>query len=244
MASTVVLVPVHRQSLPFNEALAMRYSLAALWRREICFIAPEGLDVSEYRRDFPAARWRFFDARYFTSTDAYSTLLLSPDFYRAFADHSHMLIVQPDCMVLRDDLDVWMDSPYDYVGAPWAEPWEYSLAGLGTPFDELKFSVMVGNGGLSLRRPAAALRVLDELSWLTARFQLIVEDAFFSLAGHISANFIVPNAVCAARFSIEREPRRYVKIAGGLPMGVHAWERYDKPFWLEQFAQLNLTRFQ
>jgi len=241
--STVVLAPIYKEKLSHNETLAMLHSFSVLERHDLFFVCPAGLDTGFYHRTFPRAKYAFFDAGYFASTDSYSKLLLSPAFYQAFPRYTHMLIVQSDCVVLRDDLDYWMASPFDYVGAPWPKTWEFLFPKLSSPFDGTKFYVPVGNGGLSLRRTDGVLQVLDELSWFVDKCAEVVEDAFFSIAGHLSHSFMVPNTVQAARFSIECEPRRFHAVAGMLPMGTHAWEKWDKPFWLDVFDKAGLRGF-
>ncbi len=43
----------------------------------------------------------------------------------------------------------------------------------------------------------------------------------------------VPSPVEACAFAFERSPRYlYEKNANILPFGCHAWEKYDKAFWL------------
>ena len=140
-------------------------------------------------------------------------------------------------MVFKDDLAYWVSSGYDFIGAPWATTWVYSFPQMGSALDEIIFHINVGNGGFSLRKIAAFIDVLAEFEWYLTKCKVSEEDAFFSLAGHISTNFKVPNAIVASQFSIECEPQKYLKISNQLPMGTHAWEKYDKELWLEIFKQ-------
>jgi len=219
----------------------MRHSFNVLKRHDLFFIAPNALSLKFYQDNFPEAKYLFFDSNYFSSANAYSKLLISADFYQSFINYTHALILQPDSVVLRDELDYWMASPFDYIGAPWAKAWEFVCPNLGSYFDGKKFFVTVGNGGLSLRRISAVLSVLEELKWLIHKYHELVEDAFFSLAGHISSNFMTPNEIRAAQFSIECEPRHYYAITGRTPMGTHAWEKWDKPFWVDIFEAEGLS---
>jgi len=148
-----------------------------------------------------------------------------------------MLIVQTDCIVLQDDLDYWCLTCFDYIGAPWANTWIYQVPKIGSPIDGRTFYMNVGNGGLSLRKISSVISVLKELSWIRLIYNEIVEDAFFSLAGQVSLNFLIPNSILAAHFSIETEPRAFFNTTKKLPMGTHAWEIWDKAFWLEVFEQ-------
>jgi len=232
-----VLTPIYKPRLSDNELACLKHSHAVLRGHDTFLVGPGGLALDFYLEQFPAAKYAFFPAHCFASPQAYSDLLLSQEFYRAFAHYSHILILQQDCIVFRDELADWAATPYDYIGAPWAHVWTYQFPPLGSPYDGMGYPVVVGNGGLSLRRVAAFLAVLEELDWLKRRYDAVMEDAFYSLAGLVSERFLVPNITVAARFSVECEPRRFVEIAGRLPMGVHAWEKWDKAYWLEICGQ-------
>lgn len=86
--------------------------------------------------------------------DSYNTMLKTVGFWSALAHYERVLIIQDDGMLVRPGLE---DASYfdrDYVGAPWD---------LGYPGNDV-LSVftggkLVGNGGLSLRRPRAMERV-------------------------------------------------------------------------------------
>ena len=49
---------------------------------------------------------------------SYSHLLLTDEFYAAFAHYEYMLITQDDVYVLRDDLPHWLPRQLDYIGPP------------------------------------------------------------------------------------------------------------------------------
>jgi hypothetical protein len=109
------------------------------------FIAPPGLRIG--REGFGVKR---FPDRYFGSVDAHTQLMLSRRFYRTFRRYEFVLLYHLDALVFSDDLESWCDRGFDYVGAPWlasADDPAYGFAG-------------VGNGGLSLRRVEAFLKVL------------------------------------------------------------------------------------
>ena len=67
------------------------------------------------------------------------------------------------------------------------------------------------------------------------------EDLFFAMSSRISPRFKAPNAIHAARFALEREPRTYYKITKQMPMGAHAWEKWDKDFWRDEFSRLGIV---
>jgi hypothetical protein len=149
--SAAVVVPLYRASLDETERIALTQCCRVLGRHAIVFIAPEGLDIAR-ACDVAAAtgvtpRVERFDRAWFRSTETYSALLLARSFYERFAGWDFILIHQLDAFVFADALERFCALGYDYIGAPWSH-------------DRVGRRI-VGNGGFSLRRVAAALRVLD-----------------------------------------------------------------------------------
>lgn len=68
---------------------------------------------------------------------------------------------------------------------------------------------------------------------------IIRNDLFWGVcAPTIVDDFDVPEVDIAIKFAFETVPRRCLEINhGNLPFGCHAWERYDRDFWLEVFEQ-------
>jgi hypothetical protein len=100
--------------------------------------------------EFSDFKLRRFPAPHFADLYSYNRLLLTKEFYRAFADYEYILIYQLDCLVFASNLEEWCGKGWDYVGAPW----------LKDAVDPSKGFSAVGNGGLSLRRVQSALAVL------------------------------------------------------------------------------------
>lgn len=249
--SVVVVTPIYKKEFEGNEEIAMRYSYNVLSSYDIWFICPSSLDVAYYQRAFPQVKYVFFPEEFFLSISTYNNLMMSDLFYDYFSDYAYMLVLQADALVLRDDLPYWLSKPYDYVGAPWVEDYSVKIPVMDSPYSGEGFLVRVGNGGFSLRKITACARVLRELSLIVDRIfysqdmlvegkYFVNEDVFFSLAGQLSCDFLVPNRICASHFSFEYEPRNWLRLIGKLPMGTHAWERSDKAFWLEVFSGLGI----
>lgn len=237
MQPPVVLIPIYQARLSPLEHYSVNTSLAALQPgRSIFFIGPEGLDLSFYRAHYPQVPFIAFEAHYFASIAGYNRLLLDPAFYERFAaQHEFMLVLQTDALLLRDELGHWCAQPFDYVGAPWPDGVEL-FVNLGRFEGDRgrRVRAMVGNGGLSLRRNAKHAALLREFPEAANYFTQSgsSEDLFFALMGNLSADFLIPNEITASRFSLELRPAYYVEVNGGqLPMGGHAWWRYDVPFW-------------
>ncbi len=240
---TVVITPIYKESLSSTEEWVLRHSLNRLMDHDTYFIAPHRLDIAFYKERFEGVRFMFFHDSYFESPQTYSRLLLNVAFYYRFTSYSHMLIVQTDAVVLKDELHWWVNSPFDFVGAPWQLPLSITLPTLPDAvggFSGRTFLIDVGNGGFSLRRIHACIDALGEYGWILENFWMD-EDLFFALVGQISSHFIVPNTLCAARFSLESSPEMFYKMTGHAPMGGHAWERWDKAFWINLFRQHDIT---
>ncbi len=233
-----IVIPIYREELEPLEKFSLDYSLARLKPgRSVYFMAPEKLDVRHYARHYPGVPVVRFADECFASVKGYSRLLLDPAFYERFAaSHEFMLILQTDAILLGDELDHWCAQPWDYVGAPWPDGLEV-MVNLDNFSGELgkRVKVHVGNGGLSLRRNAACIKLLKEFPQATDMFVRSgsSEDIFFALMGAQSLSFKIPNERVASLFALELQPERYLAInQGRAPMGGHAWWRYNQPLWV------------
>jgi hypothetical protein len=90
----------------------------------------------------------------------YNNLFLSRTFWEGLLQYTRVLIFQSDSEILRHGIEAFLQ--YDYVGAPW------------------KLNFRGGNGGLSIRNPAAMVEALDkhkkywytpDMIWLMARMK-------------------------------------------------------------------------
>jgi len=235
-SNLIVLIPVYKPRLDDQECFSLNYSLSILAEnRKLVFIAPEALDQSFYNQNFPAIPIILFQNSYFDSIEGYNRLLLNPSFYQQFSDYEFLLILQTDAILLRDELDYWCAQPFDYVGAPWPDGYELFVnAGRFEGDNGKQVKVHVGNGGLSLRRIRKTVQLLDEFPEAVNVFSQTgsSEYLFFSVMGSLSNDYIIPNEITASRFSLELKPAMYLKLNGGrLPMGGHAWWKYEPDFW-------------
>lgn len=234
--SLKIIVPIYKKFLSKKESFSLDYSLRNLNTYDCVFVAPSGLDVSFY-----ASRYRgyyyYFSASFFSSIQSYNQLMLNINFYEAFRDVDFLLILQPDVFVFRDDLNRWLNSPFDYIGAPWPAGFELNVQiGKFSDSKGASIKVFVGNGGFSLRRREKCIKLIYEhpeaANWFTQTGSN--EDLFFSIMGALSSDFILPNQIIASQFAVELEPAHYFKINNNtLPMAVHAWDKYDPEFWRE-----------
>lgn len=230
-----ILIPIYKQELLPLEQFSIDYSLSVMKERDCFFVAPTGLDCRYYIERYPRIQFEFFPAEYFDSIDSYNRLLLNVSFYSRYLNYEFILILQPDAILIRDDLDFWALQPFDYVGAPWPDGVELTVWRDRFRGDRhRRVRASVGNGGLSLRRVRKCLALINEFPETNAVFAEAGtnEDSFFSLLGLLSTDFIIPNEITASRFSMELKPEFYYAVNGGeFPMGVHAWWTVQPRFW-------------
>lgn len=148
-ASALVVVPVVRPAPTAEERISWQHLLDHLGRHPLCLLAADHLDVRWFTAQCEHARVVRLPPADLASRRSYNRLLMRDTFYRHFTAHECMLIYQLDCLVFRDELEFWCQRPFDYIGAPWVR-----ADGAGG------FVWRTGNGGFSLRRIDACLRVL------------------------------------------------------------------------------------
>lgn len=242
MRSCIVLIPIYKPEWSAEEHLSISHSLANLQGQLVCWLCPEGLDVSPYQATFGVQQVVRFPAPFFTSIENYSRLLLSPAFYDVFKSYEFMLICQPDAIVLKPELPRWLalsHNQFDYIGAPWPNGWEFRTADfMPEQFPQgTSLRAFVGNGGLSLRRIQGILALLDEFNDFRLKWyeRGLPEDLFLSFAGANSMAFRVPNPRLASLFAQELEPAYLARLNNQeLPFGIHGWPIVNREYWEAQ----------
>jgi len=240
-----VIIPIYKPTLPVVEDFCLKYTLLALETRDVFFLAPHGLDVSRFSKY--KCKILFFSQEIFLSVESYSRWLMTPEIYLRFSAYERLLICQTDAIILTDDLDDWVSSHWDYIGAPWWGAVQY------TPkhsrcHPELvgkSFALQVGNGGLSLRNPRKIMQIIlshrefiKEL--LSGDGDQVNEDALLAILGIVDKTFKIPGCKEAARFSLELNARESILTTGKLPMGFHALFKYDPSLFDFLFPEAKL----
>jgi Protein of unknown function (DUF5672) len=163
----LILTPIYRDFFSPDEEINIRVSLALNADTPHAFFLPEGLDDTFIRVKFPASSIVTFPKSDFKTRQCYSALLLNKRFYERFIAYSHILILQPDAVLIRKIRnDDFID--FDYLGAPWKNSWRVSvhngiIYGSSRKLFWKRFvRVDVGNGGLSFRRINAILELLSK----------------------------------------------------------------------------------
>lgn len=253
-----IVIPIYKVTPSADDCVSIRQTFAVLKQHCITFIHPKSLDLSSYKT-FGHAQFQAFDDYFFDSIQGYNSLLLNADFYKTFAQE-YMLICQTDAYVFKDDLDLWCNKNYDYIGAPWLRShkhiplakkvWENIVCSIlqmtnyhGNQTTQKNKALLynaVGNGGFSLRKREKMIAVLEQLQpqvqvYLnpknTNRF--FAEDVFFSIEPQRHGlKFNKPSTNEACNFAIENKPELALALnAGHLPMGCHRWNKENRLFW-------------
>lgn len=142
----VIVVPRYTATLKDDERISLMHLHHFLGEFDTYFVSPQSLAIEN--PELPILR---FNDRFFSGLPGYNRLMLSEAFYRTFEAWEYILIYQLDCLVFSDQLMQWCARGYDYIGSPW----------LNSPQEPEKGFSRVGNGGFSLRRVPAFLKVLE-----------------------------------------------------------------------------------
>lgn len=223
-----VVIPVYNDIPTENENLSIITTIAKLSRFDLFIVAPNDLDIKYYQEHYNCNVLRM-DARVWRSKDRnkfpnYNRMMMSVGFYRKFDDYQYMLICQPDCLILKDgiELESLCDMEYDYVGGVFcynaglqAAPriWLYKkYPSLNTR------EFFCGNGGLSLRKVKAVKKYIK----MFKAFSAGEEDIFFMYFNR--KWFRTADKIDAAKLSLNNTAIQYLCEGVYSPLGIHKWE--------------------
>lgn len=215
MEMAVVLIPVYKNELSMNELISLRQCKRILNQYSIILVAPETMDIENNElSECPVER---FPECFFDGIAGYNQLMLSKEFYQRFEQYKYILIHQLDVFVFSDRLQEFCELEYDYIGAPWLRGRRY------IENFERRY-LYVGNGGFSLRRVDAFLKILENESVTGVSDP---EDVFWASRKGLN---IAP-AEIAVSFSFETQIKKAFELNHGrLPFGCHAWFNFDFEF--------------
>lgn len=232
----LIIIPIYKKKIDIEEKISLKRLMKVLKRYPKCFITYKGMDISFYKKFFGEIDVAFFDEKFFSGICGYNHLMLSLDFYERFIQYSKILIYQLDAYIFSDRLNYFLKMNYDYIGAPWLK-----AISITKKIENISHTIKmprylyVGNGGFSLRDVSATLSLLRAYpklvrEWKNGKWN---EDVFFSLCGNLNINrFKIAPIRVALKFSFETNPKLcFIKNNMRLPMGCHAWIRYDKSFF-------------
>lgn len=172
--SAITVVPVHRSHPTPNERIGLRHLGRLMTDRPIIIVSPETIGTQAYKQLLPNAYDLKVSPRWMQSIRAYNRMMISPLIYNHYLlrGYSHMLLHEPDVVLLKDELDQWSKEPYDFIGSPWTRQDTDALAGVAL--------CQGANGGLSLTNLEAMRRVTS--SWLRWHsWRHVLGDLYYGL---------------------------------------------------------------
>lgn len=167
--SVAIVIPVYKKSMSADERASLVQGVRILKKYDMYFVCPETLDLHEYTEVAPAQiKEKRFPSEYFKSIEGYNRLMKTQHFYAGFKNYDYILIYQLDAWVFADELETWCQKGYDYVGAPWFENFKSHEDGCRL--------WQVGNGGLSLRKVSAFIKVTNQLLRIKTAKEIFSEE--------------------------------------------------------------------
>ena len=251
MKQYCIVIPIYKKELDCIEEISLNRLRKVLLDdkvldkvcTDVYLVCPEGLDTTNYEKiyntwdEFTFLKKKEFDPSYFKSTDTYSQLCISYDFYNSFNEYEYMLIYQLDCYLFRDEITDWCLKGYDYIGGP--------ILSTDCGWDTVKKSMQkngkdkwcpyVGNGGFSLRKISTFLDITDPNGELRTTYELTdellkavkYEDKYFCNDLYNFYQLEIPTWNEALKFAFDMSVDIIYTLFKfeGTPMGIHSVDK-------------------
>jgi hypothetical protein len=253
----VIALFVHKADPTDLELISFQQCFRILGHYPIKVIVPKGLNVNKYQAVVSDFSTLEIDPKWQKSVLNYNKLKLSYYFYDLFQEYEFLLTYELDAFVFKDDLKFWCEKAYDYIGAPWFEGYDkpktkligvgnsgFSLRNIKSVKDAIKkiyykdpSEIYAGRLkklqiGL-LKRPYGYIKSKLGENYSIQHATGIHEDMVISQIIPLKCYpFNIAPVEDAIAFSFEVNPSVLYKLNNEqLPMGCHAWWRYDIDFW-------------
>lgn len=239
MKKLCIVTPHHTSKLSSVAELGLRRCAETLGLKYDWFLAlPSQCDPKPILDITKIPTILSFPDEIFESKRSAQILYMSPEFFGKFRDYEYILLCELDAYIFHDNVDPFIQGDYDYIGAPWLDREWITLSShwyARLPLHWI-FNEKVGNGGLSLWRVEVFYEASIKLQPLIRRIRWLSHDIFWSqLAPKCGVPIRLPPVNVAARFAVETQPQRCMAMNDGcLPLGVHAWDRYNWDFWKDK----------
>jgi len=238
MKQVVIVVPIYKPTLCDLERAGFQHNAEILKNYDMVAVYPEGMDVSFYKRLAPSIRFQSFPLKYFNGVRGYNRLMIAPFFYQAFSEYTYMLVCQYDAWVFKDELVTWCEMGYDYVAAPFLQPFPLGRTSKRLPWLANLCLNKIGNGGLCLRKIDTYISAAKRLRPFSV-FYFYNEDVFWSLFPPlVLRRYHRPGVAKALRFSGRIFYEGGVLDDNGeLPFGCHGWFRPNEIELWKQYIE-------
>ena len=264
-----VVIPTYKTILQDSELLSIKQTFKKLSDFPFYVVCPHHLDIAFYKSlatEFNVSLSIIrFNKKYFSNITGYNRLLISIDFFKKFIDYKFILICQLDVWIFKSDLVQWCNKDYDYVGAPWFHKIKdnqlvfdgvgnggFSLRNVASHIKVLRSFSFIHKPGylIYLFKINPSIKTLKDIilgiTFKNNTFHLFNsflenEDIFWSkIANRNFKWFEIAPQELALKFSIEMYPSYFIKTKNDLPLGCHAWLKYEPDFW-KKFINHDLT---
>jgi len=250
-----IVIPTHKASPLPEERISLTQCQNILGSRDIYLLSPEALNIDAYHQIFPNLKSIYVPPEFMASYQAYNRLMVSPFIFSHLKAHSHILIHEPDAIVIKDDLDFWCQQGFDYIGAPWfkgdnsvtltlsaAGNFGFSLINTNSVNEIFLSNVRWYSAAMIFRDflrgvrgrkgyVSRAINACGNSGKLSCASDLFEEhcDIFWSfIVPKVAPQFTVAPAKIAIQFSWETYPEKCSELNGNKPpFGMHAWAKHN-----------------
>ena len=217
----IICVPTYKSKLNDNEKSSFNQLCKIIKNSyEICLVCPDNIELNEYiniaHENNVYLSFLFPSNDYFKSTETYSYMCETSNFYKCFIKYEYMLIYQLDGWIFTNFLDYYIRLHVDYIGSPWRHGIFH--------FNE----DTVGNGGISLRRIQKFIDICESLTNDDYNKEYVEkEDLFFCKTLKRQINLKFANIKNASNFSLQSDLTYFIEKYNNrhLPMCIHAWDK-------------------
>ncbi|MFN8416238.1 MAG: DUF5672 family protein [Cytophagaceae bacterium] len=249
----VVVIPIHSSNPSDFELISFAQCFKVIKSAPIVVMHPKSLDLRRYRAVVDEFETISIPPEKMSSLLNYNKLKLSRFFYRFFLNYEYILTYELDAFIFKDDIEYWCSLDIDYIGAPWLKKVGDSISfnGVGNSgFSLRRVSVLDEFIKKYIRYPNSEPeklihRVYNKFIMVSYRlfpfkenitlqkWCLQNEDFVISVYGpQVLPDFKIASYMQATKFSFECYPDyMYMQNSFMLPMGCHAWWRYNLTFW-------------
>lgn len=252
----VVVIPIHKESPSEMELISFHQCFKILGDHAIKIIAPKGLNLTKYEAVIPFFEVVFINPIWQSTIEKYNKLKLSQFFYQLFDDYQFLLTYELDAFVFRDEIFFWCNKGYDYIGSPWFVGYDNpttEFLGVGNSGFSLRNVKAMRQAIKKIYINEAAFCPFDKkhrlLFKLFTLFNYLLiyfgenhtiqravhrnEDEFIAqIIAKKVKKFNIASIEEAIQFGFEVKPKYLYQInKNRLPMGCHAWWKYEFEFW-------------
>lgn len=266
----VVVIPIHSSTPSEMELISFQQCFRILGNHAIKIIAPKGLNLTKYNSVIHSFNVVFIDPIWQSSIEKYNKLKLSLFFYKLFDDYEFLMTYELDAFVFKDDLLFWCEKGFDYIGSPWFMGYEKpttEFLGVGNSGFSLRNVQAMQSAIKKIYIKEAAFYPFGSKNALLFKASTLFnylliyfgENHTIQRAAHKNEDEFIANVITkkikkfnvasieeAIKFGFEVQPKfLYQMNKSTLPMGCHAWLKYDPEFWkpfIEDFGyEVNIS---